>query len=228
MISTLVTRGTAENREKHALELCEKLNIHQYDRQTFSSTQVEEKGSSDEKFGIAQVRRIKKQALFKPAYSDQNAILILESQLLTPPAQQALLKLLEEPPPHTIIIMTVDKEGSLLPTISSRCQIIRLADQQQEVSGKNEEVKKFLHDADPTVGRRLEIAEVVTQNNPDVWVKEYIEAARHYMLLAIENDDKPTLKKISQSLLKAQEAYQLLTTTNANQKLIIEQLLLNI
>ncbi len=42
-------------------------------------------------------------------------------------AANALLKNLEEPPPRTLFILIVHAPGSLLPTIRSRCQMVRLA-----------------------------------------------------------------------------------------------------
>lgn len=228
MISTLIIRGTAEERTVKALALCEKYEIYQFDRQIFSSISTEEKESSDEKFGIAMVRKIKQRAILKPAYSKQNAILILEAQLLTLPAQQALLKLLEEPPLHTIIVITGDKESSFLPTIRSRCRIIQLDDTFQKTSNETGEVNKFLLDETITISERLELAELIVRDQPEEWIKKYIHAARQHMLQAIENNNLTILKKISRSLLAAQESYQLLTTTNSNQRLIVEQLLLDI
>lgn len=224
----MITMGEAKEREKETLTLCEKYRIHRYDRQIFSSNLIEEKESNDRQFGISMVRKIKQRAILKPAYSKQNAIIILEAQLLTLPAQQALLKLLEEPPPHTIVIMTVDKEESLLPTICSRCQIIRLVDIFQKTSGENEEVEKLFQDEDVAINERLVLAESITRNHPEEWIKQYILSGRLHMLQAVENNNLSFLKKISMSLITAQEAYQMLTTTNGNERMIVEQLLLNI
>ncbi len=41
-------------------------------------------------------------------------------------AANALLKNLEEPPPRTLFILVVHASGGLLPTIRSRCQVVRL------------------------------------------------------------------------------------------------------
>ncbi len=38
-----------------------------------------------------------------------------------------LLKLIEEPPPHTLFILVTENESLVLPTIVSRCQLIRVA-----------------------------------------------------------------------------------------------------
>ena len=42
-------------------------------------------------------------------------------------AANAFLKILEEPPPQTLFILTSPQPNALLPTIISRCQIVRLA-----------------------------------------------------------------------------------------------------
>jgi DNA polymerase-3 subunit delta' len=50
---------------------------------------------------------------------------VRETELMSVPAQNALLKTLEEPPPGVTIILVATSEEDLLPTIRSRCQIIR-------------------------------------------------------------------------------------------------------
>lgn len=51
---------------------------------------------------------------------------IEEANLLTIPAQNALLKMLEEPPEGTSFYLTCTTSSSLLPTIRSRCKLIKL------------------------------------------------------------------------------------------------------
>jgi DNA polymerase-3 subunit delta' len=51
--------------------------------------------------------------------------LIEEAELMNPHAQNALLKTLEEPDGRTLIVLVTDQPHALLPTIRSRCQIIR-------------------------------------------------------------------------------------------------------
>ncbi|WP_428937681.1 DNA polymerase III subunit delta' [Fontivita pretiosa] len=52
---------------------------------------------------------------------------VRESETMTASAQNALLKVLEEPPGRTLIILLTDQPDSLLPTVRSRCQLIRFA-----------------------------------------------------------------------------------------------------
>lgn len=58
---------------------------------------------------------------------DQRRVLIAPGEKITLPAQQALLKLLEEPPENTSVVIAVQSPQALLPTIQSRCVIIRAA-----------------------------------------------------------------------------------------------------
>ncbi|MGE5610606.1 MAG: ATP-binding protein [Bacillota bacterium] len=52
---------------------------------------------------------------------------IEEADLMTAGAQNAMLKTLEEPAGRTLIILLTDQPGTLLPTIHSRCQLVRFA-----------------------------------------------------------------------------------------------------
>lgn len=52
---------------------------------------------------------------------------IEEADAMNTTAQNALLKTLEEPPGRTLIVLLAGSEGSLLPTIRSRCQPVRFA-----------------------------------------------------------------------------------------------------
>lgn len=52
--------------------------------------------------------------------------LILEADRMKAEAANALLKILEEPPPQTLMILTANSLDSILPTIVSRCQPVRL------------------------------------------------------------------------------------------------------
>lgn len=228
MISTIIARGTDEERKEKALFICKEQQIDIYDQQIFSPPTSDEKGSAEEKFGIALIRKIKQHAILKPVYSKWSAIVILEAHLLTLPAQQALLKLLEEPPEQTIIILTADREESFLPTICSRCKIVHLESSLKKPLQQDEIINKIILQQDISLGERLSFAETISKDHPELWIKEFIIAAREHMLKAINSDDLDLLRRMPKSLTSAQEAERLLSTTNANQRLVIEQLLLSI
>lgn len=66
---------------------------------------------------------------------EPRAIIIDEAHQLTEPAQQALLKLVEEPGEQTSIIFLAESDQSLLPTIRSRCKILRTGPSTSALSG---------------------------------------------------------------------------------------------
>lgn len=74
---------------------------------------------------IAQVRSL--QALFatKPALSERRVIVIDAIDDLERAGANALLKSLEEPPAGTIFLLVSHAPGRLLPTIRSRCRLLR-------------------------------------------------------------------------------------------------------
>lgn len=96
---------------------------------------------------IAQVRSL--QALFatKPALSDRRVIVIDSIDDLERGGANALLKSLEEPPAGTIFLLVSHAPGRLLPTIRSRCRLLRFeALDPEQVSAI---VREALPDATP-------------------------------------------------------------------------------
>jgi len=75
---------------------------------------------------IDQVREVNHSLSLKPYQSKYRVALFLRFQEANQNAQNALLKTLEEAPAHAILILTADNSEQLLPTIASRCEILRL------------------------------------------------------------------------------------------------------
>jgi len=61
----------------------------------------------------------------RPSLSSRKVFVVREAQKLNAASQNALLKVLEEPPEYCCIILLCTRLQQLLPTIKSRCQIIR-------------------------------------------------------------------------------------------------------
>lgn len=76
--------------------------------------------------GIGQIRQAQKFLSRRPYQAAKKAVLIPEAESLTNPAQNAFLKSLEEPPANSLIILCSQNQDQLLPTIVSRCQLIKL------------------------------------------------------------------------------------------------------
>ena len=61
----------------------------------------------------------------KPKVSDRVIYIVDEAQRLNTSSQNLLLKTLEEPPAHCVIILLCTRLDKLVPTILSRCQVVR-------------------------------------------------------------------------------------------------------
>ena len=74
---------------------------------------------------LGQVRTLIQRAQYLPSEAPRK-IFLLTSAALMKEAANSLLKVLEEPPPTVHIVLLAENPGELLPTIRSRCAIVRL------------------------------------------------------------------------------------------------------
>jgi DNA polymerase-3 subunit delta' len=75
---------------------------------------------------IEQVRELQRLLALSPYQARYRIALFLGFEKATPGAQNALLKTLEEAPEKAILLLTADSPDNLLPTITSRCEVLRL------------------------------------------------------------------------------------------------------
>jgi DNA polymerase-3 subunit delta' len=75
--------------------------------------------------GVDQVRAMQRRLVTRPTLGARRAVIIDAADLLEKAAANALLKSLEEPPQGTFFLLVVHQAGRLLPTIRSRCQVLR-------------------------------------------------------------------------------------------------------
>jgi DNA polymerase-3 subunit delta' len=75
---------------------------------------------------VDQVREVQHSLSLKPYQAKYRVALFLRFQEANDNAANALLKTLEEAPAHAILLLTADNPEQLLPTIVSRCEILRL------------------------------------------------------------------------------------------------------
>lgn len=72
--------------------------------------------------GIKDVRLFSSQLLLAPQFGTTRLGVIDHAEWLTPEAQNALLKTLEEPPASVKMVLLVETEARVLPTVLSRCR----------------------------------------------------------------------------------------------------------
>lgn len=83
-----------------------------------------DKGEDVKGITVHQIRELLK-SLFNGTFGTRQVVLIDPPQPLSSEASNALLKIMEEPPRDTIFVLYAERLESMLPTIVSRCQIIR-------------------------------------------------------------------------------------------------------
>ncbi len=84
---------------------------------------VEPPGQS---IGIEQVQGLLEELSLAPVEARVRTFVIAPADVLTEDAQNALLKGLEEPPARALLVLIAGAEDDLLPTIVSRCRLVRL------------------------------------------------------------------------------------------------------
>ena len=103
---------------------------------------------------IEQLRSLLSALSLNPQESGRRVIVIINIETMTIQAQNALLKSLEEPQSSDYYILTSSNERLVLPTIISRCRLIRLLPWSQE------QVKELLIHNNITPSRASEISQL--------------------------------------------------------------------
>ncbi len=92
----------------------------------FVTRSVDEKtGKEKQQISVKQIRELREHLSMSAIDGGWKAVFIEEADTLNAAASNALLKTLEEPSGKTMIILRAPSVESVLPTIASRCQIMR-------------------------------------------------------------------------------------------------------
>lgn len=174
--------------------------------------------------GIGDVRNIQKKIFLKPLRGDKKALIIKLNLGATLEAQNSMLKLLEEPPLSSLIFLITDNAKIFLPTILSRVKLIEIAN--EDIQTNSNGLKEIL--SINGAGDSLYLAQVVGKDKSEaiVFLESAILAAREKMLSELEN--KQESLKLRKLIHKLELTHYDLKTTNANPRLALENLFLNI
>ncbi len=104
-----------------ACRVCRQIDAMQHSDLTV--TRAEEEGGT---LKVEQVRDLQRSLSLMPYEGHYRVAMLLHFEDANPSAQNALLKTLEEAPQHVILLLTAESAESLLPTIASRCETLRL------------------------------------------------------------------------------------------------------
>ena len=110
--------------------------------------------------GVEDIReQLNGDIMIKPYSSPYKIYIIPEADLLTVQAQNALLKTIEEPPAYAVIFLLTENADTLLPTIRSRCVMLKLR------NIKDKLVKKYLMEEMKVPDYQAEICAAFAQGN---------------------------------------------------------------
>lgn len=87
--------------------------------------QIKEKENSQGKITAAECNDIIRKLSLKSFESEYKILIMWMPEMLEAEGNK-LLKLIEEPPPNTLFILVAENESLMLPTIVSRCQLIKI------------------------------------------------------------------------------------------------------
>ncbi|EOD01059.1 DNA polymerase III subunit delta' [Caldisalinibacter kiritimatiensis] len=125
-------------------------------------------GPSGNSFKKEQVDEIQRNMRILPYEGNRKVFILEDIQKMTQEAENGFLKTLEEPPEYAIIIMTVTNSYSILPTIVSRCQIIKFNPVQNnkieqvlvnKYNKSSEEARFIASFSNGIVGKAIKLAE---------------------------------------------------------------------
>ncbi len=147
------------------------------------------------------IRELERHANFRPYEARARVFIIDEAEKMNDNAANCLLKILEEPPPTSFIFLVTSRPDSLLPTIRSRCQMLRFAPIETEKIEKYLVEERKFENAEARLAARLSrgsIGRAVSIN-----VTEF-RTARDRMLnvikSAIQTGDLATMFRIAEEL----------------------------
>ena len=178
----------------------------------------------EKSLGIEDVSNIQKKIFLKPLKGEKKTTIIVMRSGATVEAQNSMLKLLEEPPISSLIFLVTDNAKVFLPTVLSRVKVIEIVNDEIKLDDEGLETILSLN----SEGDRLYLAQVVTKEKTEaiVWLEKTILAARQKMLENLEN--KQEALKLRKIIHQLELTHYDLKTTNANHRLALENLFLNL
>lgn len=162
---------------------------------------------------VESIRKIKQNLLCRPLFGEKKVVVIRNAGLLSIAAQNSLLKILEEPPIYAIILLFCEKDDLLLPTIKSRCQLVRIDYVKRECNiGSFDEIKKM------NLVQKFKFAEKAALiEDIDSLLNQWLDCFHKQML-----EDDSAGSKIDKILLAKKRI-----NSNANKRLMLENILLD-
>lgn len=182
-------------------------------------------GEEKKEISINQIRAAKRHLNLSPFSGPYKFAIINEAEKMNSEAANALLKMLEEPHRNTILIL-ITSEPELLPkTIVSRLQEIRFRPVSLSQISKTALNKKYIDILQKSLNNVFKDVEKIAKEEAEIiplldswmfWFREKM----------IEQAKTETKSKFSEIIKEIQKTKNLISSTNVNQRLALENLVL--
>ena len=155
-----------------------------------------------EKPGTISIDEIREQVIHdvavKPYCSPHKIYIIPDAEMMTVQAQNALLKTIEEPPEYAVIMLLTENAETLLPTIRSRCVMMKLR------NIKDQLVKKYLMEQLEVPDYKADVCVAFAQGNMGKAImlanSEYFNEIKEEVVHLLRNIDEMTVPDLMEAV----------------------------
>ena len=155
-----------------------------------------------EKSGTISIDEIREQVIHdvavKPYCSPHKIYIIPDAEMMTVQAQNALLKTIEEPPEYAVIMLLTENAETLLPTIRSRCVMMKLR------NIKDQLVKKYLMEQLEVPDYKADVCVAFAQGNMGKAImlanSEYFNEIKEEVVHLLRNIDEMTVPDLMEAV----------------------------
>ena len=102
-------------------------SCRQADREQHPNLRITRLAPDEKSIKINDIRRIEREIIMKPIQGKRKIFIINDAESIVEEGFNALLKTLEEPPGYSLLILVTNQPDAILPTVFSRCQLIRFS-----------------------------------------------------------------------------------------------------
>ncbi len=169
----------------------------------------------DEKLGVESAKKIREHLSLKPYQAKGRGVVVISANNFTPEAQNSLLKTLEEPPYESVILLGANSDSNFLPTILSRCQIIKL-DYKKAATNENQFITEIERLRTQNMDERFQFIEKLEEK--EEFLKSLVSYFRNDLI------KNPKNVEFAKLLLQAEQW----ESANVNLRAILEYLMLNL
>lgn len=136
--------------------------------------------------------------VIRPYSSKYKIYIIADADMMTVQAQNALLKTIEEPPEYAVIMLLTENAEVLLPTIRSRCVMMKLR------NIKDQLVKKYLMEQLEVPDYKADVCVAFAQGNMGKAImlahSEYFNEIKEEAIHLLRNIDEMTVPELTEAV----------------------------